>query len=210
VNDFKKANSLRKEISYRIFRRSTRREQIFLKRAYIDLFKFVPFIVIFMLPGATLFIPIIAYLFPFVLPSKLQPKNYLVNIIDDQLRQRDEERKLLIQLLSKEIKDIKLNEIIQQFETIQKTSEFPIEFMTKIVEFSDYFENNLKLENLSSSLISSIYKFHVFPYFPFLSTKSSKIRKLKHHLNLIQKDDLVKLNLFILLDDFFKWTLFFK
>jgi hypothetical protein len=138
--------------------------------------------------------------------------NDQIKIIDEQLRQRDEERKVLIQLLSQEIKDSKLKEIIQQFETIQKTSEFPIEFMTQMVEFSDYFENNLKLENLSSSLISSIYKFHVFPYFPFLLTKSSKIRKLKHHLSLIQKDDLVNFLIFDLsnVDDFFKWTLFFK
>ena len=80
IQDFKKANQLRKEISYRLFRRANRKELLFLNQAFYDFLKFVPFIVVFMLPGATLIIPGIAYFFPFVLPSRLQPKDYSVKI----------------------------------------------------------------------------------------------------------------------------------
>eukprot|EP01080_Neovahlkampfia_damariscottae_P000640 gene640-8143_t len=199
VEDFKKANKLRREISYRLFRRANRKELLFLNQAYYDLLKFIPFIVVFMLPGATLIIPVIAYLFPIVLPSKLQPKDYQKNIRESQVKFRETERKEFIQKLMEFMKvDSPLKEIINNVEKLKdedkesRTTDFPLDLMEKIDDLTDDFSEEFKLKNLPGPILTSLCKIHLLPTFPWTISfmpKSTKIRYLKYHMAQLRKDD---------------------
>jgi hypothetical protein len=72
-----KAQKLRREIAFRLFRRANRRETMFVNNVVIDIVKFIPAGTLFMLPGGTFTLPLLAYLFPVLMPSVYQHPDYL-------------------------------------------------------------------------------------------------------------------------------------
>jgi hypothetical protein len=71
------ARKLRRDIAFRLFRRADRRETMFLHQVTIDLVKFVPAGTMFMLPGGTILLPLLAFLAPNLMPSVYQSPEYL-------------------------------------------------------------------------------------------------------------------------------------
>jgi hypothetical protein len=56
----------------------TRSEKLFLKDIRMDALKLIPILLLLVLPGSTLILPVVAYLFPIILPKTLHTPSYKV------------------------------------------------------------------------------------------------------------------------------------
>src|SRR5690349_3355504 len=80
ISDIKKAREIRTIQSQRYFKFKTRREDKFIQEVSVETIKIIPVILMMVaIPGATLLIPIISFLFPVFLPRSLQTDQYKVN-----------------------------------------------------------------------------------------------------------------------------------
>ena len=96
--------------------------------------------------------------------------------------------------------DSPLKDIIREVEAIKiyredKQNEFPLELMDKIDDLTTDFEDEFKLRNLPSPILTSLCKIHLLPTFLWMFNilpRSLKIQFLKRHLGQLRKDDAVR------------------
>ncbi len=78
INQIKKAREIRATHKERFLKFKTRSEKLFLKDIRMDALKLIPILLLLVLPGSTLILPVVAYLFPIILPKTLHTPSYKV------------------------------------------------------------------------------------------------------------------------------------
>lgn len=175
--DTKKANQLKKEL---VARKATRNEILFIRRVHLDQVKVIPFVIISFIPFSTIFLVIIAWAFPFYLPTTLQPKNYRKKMIQKQIEFRDTETYTIKMEL------IKIFPELAQYHVT--CTDFPFLTFEKFIQIEHKFKE-LRVQELKGDLLNSLTRF-TFPsnYTKFLSD-SVKINYLNYYILKISQDD---------------------
>lgn len=175
--DSKKVNQLKKEL---MNRKATRNEILFIRRVHLDQVKVIPFVIISFIPFSTFIIVLVAYFFPFLLPTTIQPKNYRMNQILKQIEYRDTETYAIKMEL------VKILPELNQF--IIPCADFPFLTFEKFINLDKKFQE-LKIQELKGDLLNSLMRFTFPSKFTKYMSDSLKVNYLNFYLLKIQQDD---------------------
>lgn len=153
-----------------------RHDLIKLSNSRSDIIKFIPFILLCIIPGTCLLLPIFLVLFPNMLPSSFETteqrnaKHHRTFVIRSRISSSliNEYEKLIdINLENKEVKELSKDQLIEKYKNA--------EMMDKIL-----------LQNMSSGQLKTVCKyFKMFSYYPQYILRIRLMRKM----NYIKRDD---------------------
>lgn len=153
-----------------------RHDSIKLSNARSDIIKFIPFILLCIIPGTCLLLPIFLIAFPNMLPSSFETKqqrntkHHRAFVIRSRISSSliNEYEKLIdINIENKEVKELSKEKLIEKYKNV--------EMMDKVL-----------LQNMNSRQLMIISKyFKMFSYYPQYILRMRLMRKM----NFIKKDD---------------------